>query len=277
MSSYCGKNCIECDRKEELNCSGCKEWVTSNSAECDIAKCCKDKNHNTCDTCNSSVCSKIKSRDSVPDIILNERKRIKEESEKLKNTASILGKSMTVMFWLLIPQIVAGILTAESLFSSSVVKIVGYCINLVCIVIYSIMLLKAVSVNSEYKTAAYCLLIGGVARAVSDMLLQVTAIGNYSMIITIPAAIVSFVGAYYEFNTHFEVLYHINREMSEKWSKLWKLNKIGLIGSIASLVLVFILPLIGVLVALASAIIVIVAGIKKLIYLYNTSKILNEY
>ena len=139
------------------------------------------------------------------------------------------------------------------------------------------MLLKTVVINSDYKIAAYCVLIGGGATLVVNILLLVTSIGNYSMLITIPAAIVSLVGEYYEFNTHADVLYKINIEISQKWSKLWKLNKITLIGSIAGLVLLFILPFIGALVTLVSAVMLVIVGIKKLIYLYNSSKILNNY
>lgn len=46
--TYCGKNCEECASKEALNCPGCKSGPGSAwSGDCEIAKCRKDKGHET--------------------------------------------------------------------------------------------------------------------------------------------------------------------------------------------------------------------------------------
>ena len=277
MGSYCGKNCSVCNRKDELNCHGCKEWSTSCSAECNIAQCCKSKNHDTCVTCNISFCNKILQKDAVPDLILNNRKREREDKEKLKINASVVGKSMNVMFWLIIPTTISSVMTTDGIFSSNVIKTIGLCINLVSIIIYSIMLLKASRADADYRIAAYCTLAGGAAAVITGLLEISTQIGNYSLLIALPASIASFVGMYYEYNAHAEAIYKINRELSDNWKKLWKLTIIGFAGAIGGIVLILIMPIIGLLVVLASSIIVIIVGIKKLIYLYKSAKILNSY
>lgn len=48
METYCGKTCAACSEKEALLCSGCK---TGAEGECKLADCCREKGHESCDTC----------------------------------------------------------------------------------------------------------------------------------------------------------------------------------------------------------------------------------
>ena len=50
--TYCGKNCSECTQKEVLSCSGCKSGPGRQfGGDCELAKCCREKGHEVCDTC----------------------------------------------------------------------------------------------------------------------------------------------------------------------------------------------------------------------------------
>ena len=50
--TYCGKSCVECPRKEELSCPGCKMGPGKQfNGQCELAKCARDKGHETCESC----------------------------------------------------------------------------------------------------------------------------------------------------------------------------------------------------------------------------------
>ena len=67
--SYCGKSCDSCPVREPENCPGCKNGPGSPwSGECELARCCRDKGHDSCNTCNLSYqCSMYNNREWQPD------------------------------------------------------------------------------------------------------------------------------------------------------------------------------------------------------------------
>lgn len=278
MSSYCGKICDECERKEELNCNGCKEWASGCSAECEIANCCKSKYHASCATCITiNGCSKLSKKEHIPNLILNKRNRDEEEKAHMNKSAPILAKCFGIMFWLIVPQIIAGLLNIEGINYPTGIRIVSEIITLLCVLIYAFMLLKASKVNGEYKTAAICLIVGGILTQIAAIISITTNIGNVILLLTIPSAIVSLVGEYREFNTHADILEKFDSELSEKWRVLWKLTVISILCSLGGIVVCLIVPVLGLLVVLAGLILVIIVSIKKLIYLYKSAKIFKNY
>ena len=67
--SYCGKNCAECMRREELNCPGCRpEEGRRFPTSCAIAQCCNKNGHETCETCvhKQNFCQTLKEKDDYP-------------------------------------------------------------------------------------------------------------------------------------------------------------------------------------------------------------------
>ena len=67
--TYCGKLCDECTKKEQLNWSGCKTGPGRQfGGDCELAKCIRDKGHETCETCGfKGNCGTLRSRESMPD------------------------------------------------------------------------------------------------------------------------------------------------------------------------------------------------------------------
>ena len=50
--TYCGKNCDDCSYKISEQCPGCMEGPGHQTyGACDLARCCRDKGHEKCDTC----------------------------------------------------------------------------------------------------------------------------------------------------------------------------------------------------------------------------------
>ena len=86
--TYCGKSCEECTKKEHLNCSGCKTGPGRQfGGDCELAKCVRDKGHETCETCGfKGNCGTLRSRESMPDYRIR-----KIEAEAMKRQPSPSG------------------------------------------------------------------------------------------------------------------------------------------------------------------------------------------
>ena len=94
---------------------------------------------------------------------------------------------------------------------------------------------------------------------------------GFWLVILIPAAIVALVGEYYEFTAHAAVLVGFDDILSDKWTMLWKWYVGFMVGLIASMVVLLVLPLLGLIAFAVSGIGLFVVGIVKLVYLYRTA------
>ena len=278
--TYCGKSCAECTKKEQLNCSGCKTGPGRQfGGDCELAKCVRDKGHEICDTCGfKGNCGTLRSRDNIPDY-----RRRKIEAEEMRKAAiakraPVLGKWLWIIFWLIIPSSIGSLMANES-----TAKILpglfmpGQIINAICSLTYGAILLKLGSEEDRYHTAGICALIAGGVSAVVAMLTGTGEEATWTLLLTLPAAVVAMVGEYNEYMGHSAVLSGVDNELSEKWEVLWKWY-IGLFGvMIGSILVMLIVPILGLLAILAASIGTVVVSILKLVYLYRTAKIFREY
>ena len=278
--TYCGKSCEECTKKEQLNCSGCKTGPGRQfGGDCELAKCVRDKGHETCDTCGfKGNCGTLRSRESMPDYRI---KKIEAETMRkaaIAERAPVLGKWLWIIFWLVIPSSIGSIMSHET-----TAKILpglfmpGQIINAICSLIYGAILLKLGSEEDRYRTAGICALIAGASSALAAMINGGSDGATWILIFTIPAAIVAIVGEYNEYMAHSAVLSGVDNELSEKWEVLWKWY-IGLfLGMFGCIIVMLIIPILGAIAILGCAIGTIVVSILKLVYLYRTAKIFREY
>lgn len=278
--TYCGKNCAACAQKETMNCPGCKTGPGRTfGGDCELAKCVRSKSHETCDTCISRAnCGTLRGRDSMPDY---RRRRMEAEAERqtaIARRAPILGKWLWILFWLIIPSTIAGLMTDDTISGMFPgLYMPGQILNALCHLAYGGILLYLASEEDGYRTAGICSLVAG---GISVLVSVISGPGDApagSLLFTLPAAIVALVGEFKEFTAHSDVLADVDRELSEKWCVLWKWN-IGLyVGMLACTVVVFIIPLLGALGVLAASIGLLVVSIMKLVYLYKTAKTFREY
>ena len=278
--TYCGKSCAECAKKEQLNCPGCKAGPGRQfGGDCELAKCVRDKGHETCETCGfKGNCGTLRSRDNMPDY------RIKKiEAEEMRKTAiakraPVLGKWLWIIFWLIIPSTIGNIMANEN--TAKLLPgllIPGQIINAICALAYGAILLKLGSEEDRYRTAGICSLIAGVSSALAAIINGGADGVTWILIFTIPAAIVAIVGEYNEYMAHSAVLSGVDNELSEKWEVLWKWY-IGLyLGIFGSILLMLIIPVLGAIAVLGTTIGTVVVSILKLVYLYRTAKIFREY
>lgn len=271
--TYCGKSCAECAHKEELNCPGCLAGPGKRYyGDCSLAKCCADRGHRTCETCqNSGHCGTYRSRASMPEQRIKRRDAELAERKRLAKRAPILGKWLSVLFWLVIPSTVASLMTNENIASAvPALFIPGMILQALTVLAYVIILLQLSKLEPRYQTAAVCYLLGSGATILLNLFTGGENAG-WTLLITIPAAIMSMVAKYNEFNAHSEVLVGVDSDLCYQWSLLWKWY-IGCYAAIlGSVLLIAIAALLGALVMLAAAIGIVVVSILEMVYLYKTA------
>ena len=255
--TYCGKNCAECSKREKLNCQGCKAGPGRQfGGDCELAKCVRDKGHETCETCGfKGNCGTLRSRESMPDYRIRKIESEKMRKAAIAKRAPVLGKWLWIIFWLVIPSSIGSIMSHET-----TAKILpgllmpGQIINAICSLTYGAILLKLGSEEDRYRTAGICALIAGVSSALAAMINGGSDGATWILIFTIPAAIVAIVGEYNEYMAHSAVLSGADNELSEKWEVLWKWY-IGLfLGMFGCIIVMLILPILGAIAILGCAI-----------------------
>ena len=278
--TYCGKSCAECTKREELNCQGCKTGPGRQfGGDCDLAKCGRDKGHETCETCGfRGNCGTLRSRESMPDYRIRKIEAEAMRKAAIAKRAPVLGKWLWIIFWLIIPSTIGSIMSHET-----TAKILpglvmpGQIINAICSLTYGAILLKLGSEEDRYRTAGICALIAGGVSAVVAIITGTAEEATWTLLFTLPAAVVAMVGEYNEYMGHSAVLSGVDNELSEKWELLWKWY-IGLfLGMFGCIIVMLIAPILGVIAILGCAIGTVVVGILKLVYLYRTAKIFREY
>lgn len=278
--TYCGKSCAECAQKEQLNCQGCKYGPGRRfGGDCELAKCVMEKGHETCDTCSfMGNCSIQRSCAVMPEKRIKRLEAEAARKAEMAKQAPLLGKWLWIMFWLIIPNSIASVLTNQTVvvYVPSL-NFPGQIISAICSAAYGFFLLKLAPVENTYKKAGICVLVTAAASVLVALLTGAAGTPTWTLILTIPATIMAWIGEYHMFRANAAVLEGVDQELSEQWIKLWKWYIGFLLGMVGSIVIVLILPMIGVLALLAAAIGVLVVGIKKLVYLYRTAKIFREY
>ena len=183
------------------------------------------------------------------------------------------GKYLSYLFWLLIPNIIAGMF-ANNYTSASAPGLytVGTIIKIICMIAYAFFLWQLQTEERLYKMAALLSLAAAVWSVVDEFFLDDTVLTLLAVVFNLIGLALSLAQRYYMFEAHSEITYKIDPELSQKWLKLRKRNCIayGLIG--IGLILLAI-PLIAAVCALVGSIMLIVLGIMELVYLYRTAQV----
>ena len=218
-------------------------------------------------------CTKRQQKDQMQQIRIAEAAAKEEKEVQKREKAKVLGKWLWLLFWLLIPNIIAGIMSNESLKPiSPTMYYIGTVLGIVVEIIYCIVLFMLRHVEKKYGHAVICT-IAGVVLTVVSLLLADGAL-FFAVLFMFATLAVSLAGSYFLYYGH--VLEDFDVEFSEKWKKLWKWQIICLCGAVAGVCLLF-LWILGVLLVLASAIGIAVVSIVQLVYLYRMAVLFREY
>ena len=275
--TYCGKSCAECAVKENMNCSGCKNGPGRTiDGDCELARCCRTKGHETCYTCGfKGNCGTLRSRDWMPD---NRRRKQEIESKakaEIARRVPILGKWLWILFWMVIPSTVAGILDNDTVMNyAPKFYSLGRFLNVACSIVYGGILLKLSENGDDYFTAGIYTIAAAVLAFVTGLFPDGS---GWTVLISILTIIVGLSGEYHEFMAHSDAVSPLDKELYDKWNVLWKWNIGAVIALIASILMILIFPILGILISLGAVLASSVVGIVKLVYLYRTAKIFRDF
>ena len=278
--TYCGKTCAECAQKEQLNCQGCKFGPGRQfGGDCELAKCVMEKGHETCGTCSfMGNCSIQRRCAGMPEERIRKREAEAARKAEVAWQAPILGKWLWIIFWLIIPNSIASVLTNQTVVAYVPgLNLPGQIISAICSAVYGFSLLKLASVERSYKKAGIFVLITAAVSVLVALITGTAQPPTWTLLLTLPALIVAWIGEYHMFHANAAVLKGVENELSEQWCRLWKWT-IGLyLGLFGCAVIMLIFPLLGALALFAGAIALLVVGVKKLVYLYRTAKVFREF
>ncbi|MBP5225080.1 MAG: hypothetical protein J6Z38_05810 [Lachnospiraceae bacterium] len=198
----------------------------------------------------------------------------KDRSER----ARTLGKWLWVLFWLFVPAAIAGFMKNDSLKPDAPgVYITGIILNAVCSAAYGFILFKLAGEDDEYRIAGIFELIGVAASIVMLFLPPADEDATLTLVVTVPAAVISILGEYHEYNAHANILISASHDLSDKWRTLWKWLLGMQLAVIGSVLVTLILPPLGIATLFVTAIGTLAVYVMKLIYLYRTAKIFRNY
>nr|WP_325211204.1 DUF3795 domain-containing protein [uncultured Oscillibacter sp.] len=277
MENICGKSCESCVWKDQLNCAGCREDMGRPfSGPCGIAACCREKGHEACDTCTYfSLCSRRAGRDDVPRQELQRRDGEAARQRRLAETAPLMGKWVWLMFWLVVPLELAGLLTVDLVTQAfPAAETVGTALKFLCGLAYALFLWKLTPVLREYRTAALC---QAVITLMDLVLLFIPEESGLIILLGIPSLVVSFYGSYVEFHSHAQAVEPLDADLAAGWRKLWKLLLLSLGSMFLLFLAIFMGPFIALLVMLAAVGLAIYYAVTRMVYLWRTARRFREW
>ena len=268
---YCGKDCELCVEREQTGCAGCQ----SQRQLCTIAQCCVEKGHESCETCGfRGNCRKLLAKDRMSAYVRRQmefqqlaRDREAAREAEAARRAPVMVKWLKWIFWLIIV--------------SNVIDLIGKlpALALACEVAKAVCglgvawaLLQLQGEDGRYRTAAICVAIPLLLTLTVQLISGGGEVPGWTVVLTLPAAIISLVGEYHKCMAHSSVVGGVDSGLGEKWQKIWKWQVIALGSLIGSIVLMLIVPVLGALVAMAAAIAVLVVSIMEIVALYQSAE-----
>ena len=261
--SYCLKSCAECGQ-----CGGCRSG--SYAARCDIAKCCREKNHESCESCTRTAsCPTRWGRDQMPRKLELQDRRRAEALERNRAHAAVLARWTNLIFWCLIAMNVVSLL---EFFEDRVpaLRWIGLGLSAVQILFVAYCYLQMREVDATFGTVAVLRVVAqGISTLVSVFLTRESALQT---VILVAAAVVALIEVKLQTETFRDVLSGISMELSDKWERQWGLYKIALYILLGGLVSCLILSVWGLAVVVAGLGVLLFVYIREYVYLYQTAR-----
>ncbi len=207
-----------------------------------------------------------------------------EELKYTKEKSRFLAKWLRILFWLVIPGILANLLTNENIVNlAPVLYWPGQILSVLYSLAYGYVLLKLASENSHYRSSGICWIVSAAVSLISlvfsvmspdtgEISPAALAWVLLSLVFSVVLLVIGLVGEYQEYKGHSELLRGVDDLLSEKWLHLWKGYIILFVVIIVSVFLVFISLVLGVLGVIVSIVGALIISVLKLVYLYSQAK-----
>lgn len=190
--------------------------------------------------------------------------------EALARKAEFFGKWMWIYFLMIILETIVAVISLDIVVETcSVMQWIGPLLGLACSVARGVVLLKMSEREYQYKIAGVLYITGNII----EVAVELSGIAdNWALFILLPTAVFGLIAMYNEWMGHASVMIEIDNVLAEKWRKFWKRLLIGIGGMFGSIMLMLMIPVVGLVAFLVSAIAVAVIAIMKMVCLYQSAK-----
>ena len=223
--------------------------------------------------------------ETEPDLLIADETRAERMAE-ISRKAPFMSKWLMVLFGVMIASGIADLLSGDNMEEvAPELYTIASIVSLICGIVYLVILFKLSREEALYRKAAQYYLISLILTAIT-LIIMLVSIGNenegllvLSFFAVIAGLVIAFVSEYYEYKAHANVVRDASTEMAAKWEKLWKYYIRMLLGLLGSIVLLALIPMIAaiMLMLLALAIGMLIISIIKIVYVYETAKIFQQY
>ena len=192
----------------------------------------------------------------------------------MRENAPLLGSRLWLLFWLLIPNILANIMTLDQVAAAfPKVGLAGEVLSLFVSTLHALVLLSLRRVNRSLGLAGILNLVsGGVA-----VLMIAAAANPLALLIMLIGLGVALAAMYFEFRGCWEVLDGLDEDLAGKWRMVWKWTVGLLAGMVGCIVLAFLIPALALLALLADLIGILVISVMQWVYLYRTARLFRDW
>lgn len=198
--------------------------------------------------------------------------------------AALMGKWVTVLFWLQIVSIVGDVFSSDFLENVPVIYFLGVLITYGVMIANSVILIRLKEVEDWFGKAGICYLVSGCSGLVIAFFLLGGA-GVLATLLSLAMTIVALRGNYNECTGYEVSLQDVDKTLSEAWAVQWKLELTCILSTVGVTVLgiigtaiaggAFLLIMIVLLLVVAIASLVI--AIRRLIYIYRAAECFRNY
>ncbi len=193
---------------------------------------------------------------------------------------SFYGKWLWILFWLLVPGLIASVMTSDMVLPTyPQLYLPGIILEYISSAAYGAILFKLGTECAFYRTSGICTLLGVAFSVASELLVSTNAdlaMASFALLFTLPGLIIGLVGEYNEYKGHETILGGLFRELSERWARLWRWYLGSIIAILGGSVLASISGSLGALLALGGTLVMTVVSIMKWVYLYRTAAFFRE-
>ena len=271
----CGNICEQCALRAQLDCPGCRAGPGSDdSCDCELAKCCRDMDCQDCAACRfHPTCLLLAEREQLPADRLRRRAEEADRRAARERQAPVLGRWLRALFWLIVPDALAALLTLEPVaLRFPPAARAGHLLSWLCDAASILILFRLGAVADHYRLAGWCQLLGLPLAILSALFLDSPAAGGWKLIASSLSLVIGMAGTYQRFMGHRDILWGVDNALAGRWDALWRWFAIGIAAILADMLLVLVLHLLGMLILLAALLELLVIGILELIALYRTAR-----
>lgn len=275
--SYCGKDCRECTDREETDCPGCFSGPGGRYYKgCEIGVCCRTLHRTACEGCTSyDDCLKRKNSPIMPKLRAKREQEEKERIDAWKRRAQFLKKPLWIVFLLLIPRVLAGLLTGQS--SGKALYYIGASVMILSDVAHGLIYLRLSVFDKHLKEAGlYYLGVAGVQLFL--LLLTGGQVADMIKVLSlIPTLVLQLCCFYNECRGNSGIIQEFDSDLSDHWLKLWRFYGVTIGTALLSILIFLIFRSLGVIVILVADLASFACSIWMLILQYKSAKAVSDF